>query len=127
MNVPRDLHYTETHEWVRQDDDELTVGITDFAQAQLSDLTYVELPEAGDHVEARDEVAVLESVKAASDIYAPVSGTVTAANDMLLESPELINADPYGEGWLYKLRPADIGDVDELMDAEQYEESIPDE
>ena len=127
MNVPRDLHYTESHEWVRQDDDELTVGITDFAQAQLSDLTYVELPEVGDHVEARDEVAVLESVKAASDIYAPVSGTVTAANDMLLESPELINADPYGEGWLYKLRPEDIGDVDELMDAEQYEESIPDE
>lgn len=127
MNVPRDLHYTKSHEWVRNDDDALTVGITDFAQAQLSDLTYVELPAVGDKVEAQDEVAVLESVKAASDVYAPLGGTVIEVNDHLAENPELINTDPYGDGWMFKMEPNSPSDVDALMDGDQYEESIPDE
>ena len=127
MNIPGDLQYTETHEWIRQEDDEIVVGITDFAQMQLSDMTYVELPTIGDQVEAGDEVAVLESVKAASDIYAPVDGTITEVNEVLAESPELLNADPYGEGWLFKLRPANLTDLDALMEAEDYEASLPDE
>ncbi len=126
MNIPGDLQYTETHEWIRVEDDELVVGVTDFAQLQLSDLTYVELPAVGDQVVAGDEVAVLESVKAASDIYAPVAGTVTGVNELLAESPELLNADPYGEGWLFKLRPQDMADLDDLLDADQYEATIPD-
>ncbi len=127
MNVPRDLKYTKTHEWVRQEEDALIVGITDFAQSQLSDLTYVELPAVGDKVEPEDEVAVLESVKAASDVYAPVGGTVIEVNDPLADNPELINTDPYGDGWLFKMEPNSPGDVDSLMDGDQYEESIPDE
>ncbi len=126
MNIPGDLQYTETHEWIRVEDDELVVGVTDFAQLQLSDLTYVELPAVGDQVVAGDEVAVLESVKAASDIYAPVAGTVTGVNELLAESPELLNADPYGEGWLFKLRPQDMADLDDLLDADQYETTLPD-
>lgn len=126
MNIPGDLQYTETHEWIRVEDDELVVGVTDFAQSQLSDLTYVELPAVGDQVIAGDETAVLESVKAASDIYAPVAGTVTGVNELLAESPELLNADPYGEGWLFKLRPQDMADLDDLLDADQYEATLPD-
>ena len=126
MSIPDDLQYTKTHEWIRQEDDEIVVGITDFAQAQLSDLTYVELPAIGDQVGVGDEVAVLESVKAASDIYAPVAGTVTGINELLQESPELLNADPYGEGWLFKLRPQDMADLDELLEADQYEATLPD-
>ncbi len=126
MNIPDDLQYTQTHEWIRQEDDEIVVGITDFAQAQLSDLTYVELPAIGDQVGVGDEIAVLESVKAASDIYAPVAGTITGVNELLQESPELLNADPYGEGWLFKLRPQNMADLDDLLEAEQYEETLPD-
>ncbi len=126
MNIPDDLQYTQTHEWIRQEDDEIVVGITDFAQAQLSDLTYVELPAIGDQVGVGDEIAVLESVKAASDIYAPVAGTITGVNELLQESPELLNADPYGEGWLFKLRPQNMTDLDDLLEAEQYEETLPD-
>lgn len=126
MNIPDDLQYTKTHEWIRQEDDEIVVGITDFAQAQLSDLTYVELPAIGDQVSVGDEIAVLESVKAASDIYAPVAGIVTGINDLLQDSPELLNADPYGEGWLFKLRPQDMADLDELLEADQYEATLPD-
>lgn len=127
MNVPKDLQYTKTHEWVRHEDDGVTVGITDFAQAQLSDVTYVELPAVGDLVNTEDEVAVLESVKAASDIYAPVSGVVVAVNTVLNDSPELVNSDPYGDGWLFRLEPDNEADLDELLDADQYEESIPDQ
>jgi glycine cleavage system H protein len=127
MNVPKDLQYTKTHEWVRHEDDGVTVGITDFAQAQLSDVTYVELPAVGDQVNTEDEVAVLESVKAASDIYAPVSGVVVAVNTVLNDSPELVNSDPYGDGWLFRLEPDNEADLDELLDADQYEESIPDQ
>ncbi len=127
MNVPRDLRYTKMHEWIRQDDDGLTVGITDFAQSQLADLTYVELPAVGDQVEAQDEVAVLESVKAASDVFAPMAGTIMEVNEHLTDSPEIINSDPYGDGWMFKIRPENPADFDELLDADQYEDSIPDE
>lgn len=127
MNVPKDLRYTKTHEWVRQDDDGLTVGITDFAQSQLSDLTYAELPAVGDKLEAQDEAAVLESVKAASDVYAPLSGTVIEVNDQLTDSPEMINTDPYGDGWMFKLAPNNPSDIEDLLDADQYEDAIPDE
>lgn len=127
MNVPKDLKYTKTHEWVQLDDDSVIIGITDFAQSQLSDLTYVELPQAGDHIEAEEEVAVLESVKAASDIYAPISGTIVEVNDALDSSPELINTDPYGEGWLLRVTPDNVADLDQLLDADQYEETLPNE
>lgn len=127
MNVPKDLRYTKMHEWIRQDEDGLTVGITDFAQSQLADLTYVELPAVGEKVEAQDEVAVLESVKAASDVFAPMAGAIIEVNDQLTDSPEIINSDPYGDGWLYKIRPDNPADFDDLLDADQYEDSIPDE
>lgn len=127
MNVPRDLRFTKTHEWVRVEGDVLTVGITDFAQDQLSDLTYVELPGTGDTVAAQDEVAVVESVKAASDLYAPLDGTVGEVNDQLVEHPELVNSDPYGEGWVFKMKPSNPSDVDGLLNAEQYEELLPED
>lgn len=127
MDTPRDLRYTKTHEWVRWNGKVATVGITDFAQDQLSDLTYVELPQEGDSVNAGDEVAVLESVKAASDVYAPISGTISAVNKALIEKPELINTDPYGEGWLFKIIPDDESELESLLDADQYEALNPDE
>lgn len=127
MDTPRNLKYTNTHEWVRVEGKQVVVGITDFAQDQLSDLTYVELPTIGDSFSGQEEVAVVESVKAASDIYAPISGTITAVNNALLDRPELINTDPYGEGWLFKMTPDDATELDSLMDADQYDQSMPDE
>jgi glycine cleavage system H protein len=127
MNIPRELRYTKSHEWVRVEGDTAIVGITDFAQSQLSDLTYAELPAPGDHFAAKDEIAVVESVKAASDIYAPVAGTIEAANDAAADNPELVNTDPYGEGWLFKIKPDTMSDVEALLDADQYEELVPDE
>jgi glycine cleavage system H protein len=126
MNVPRDLHYTKSHEWVRLTGGLAVVGITDYAQSQLSDLTYVELPSVGDDVEAESEVAVVESVKAASDVYAPIAGTVMEVNEKLLQQPETINGDPYGAGWMFKIKPAQPDDVALLLDAESYEETIGD-
>ena len=126
MNVPTELRYTKTHEWVRLEKNGVaTIGITDFAQEQLGDLTYIELPGVGDNVEAQSEVAVIESVKAAADIYAPVAGTITEINKKLEEQPELINSDPFGEGWMFKLRPDDASEVDMLLDADAYEDMIP--
>ena len=125
MNVPSELRYTKTHEWVRLDKGVATIGITDFAQEQLGDLTYVELPAVGDNVEAQSEVAVVESVKAAADVYAPVAGTIAEVNKKLMDQPELINSDPFGEGWLFKLRPDDASEIDMLLDADQYEDMIP--
>ncbi len=127
MDTPRNLKYTNSHEWVRVEGKNVTVGITDFAQDQLSDLTYVELPTIGDSFSAQEEVAVLESVKAASDVYAPISGTITAVNEQLLDHPELVNTDPYGQGWLFKLSPDDKTELEGLMDADQYDQSMPDE
>ena len=122
MSIPQDLFYEKTHEWLRIDDHTATVGITDFAQNQLSDLTFVELPEVGKKVEAGDEVAVLESVKAASDIYAPVAGEIVAVNVALDDAPELINNSPYEEGWLFKIKFEKEEDVDNLLSAEEYDD-----
>ena len=108
MNEPKELHYAPTHEWATSSQDGVvTVGITDFAQDQLGDVVYVELPESGLGVGAGDSVAVVESVKTASDIYSPVPGAITDVNEALLDSPELINSDPYGDGWLFRVRLAD--------------------
>ena len=121
MNVPKDLRYTESHEWVRRESDgSFSIGITDHAQEQLGDIVFVEPPKAGRKVEAGEAVGVVESVKAASDIYAPVSGEVVASNDALAGSPEQVNADAYG-AWMYRLKPADASAFDKLLDAAAYE------
>jgi glycine cleavage system H protein len=127
MAVPNDLYYASTHEWLRIDENIATVGITDFAQNQLSDITFVELPDVGREVEAGDEVAVVESVKAASDIYAPVAGTIIEVNGDLEDSPDMINASPYNAGWLFKIEVRKEEDVDNLMSAEEYAESCDEE
>jgi glycine cleavage system H protein len=124
MNVPDDLRYTESHEWIRREGDgTLTVGITDHAQEALGDLVFVELPQVGHKLAARAPAAVVESVKAASDVYAPVAGEVVASNDTLGSRPEEVNADPYG-AWLFRLRPDDAAAVDGLMNAQQYQDSL---
>jgi len=124
-NIPQELRYTESHEWIRlEEDGTLTVGITDHAQELLGDIVFVELPEEGEECAAGDDVAVVESVKAASDVYAPVTGEVAAINTKLTDTPELINQDPYGEGWIFRIKPLDPEDYDELMDADAYQELI---
>lgn len=121
--IPTELRYMETHEWARlEEDGTVTIGITDHAQDALGDIVYIELPEVDADVVAGDEAGVVESVKAASDIYYPISGTVIAVNKALEESPETVNSDPYGEGWFIKLQPSDPKDLDELLDAEAYAE-----
>ena len=122
-NVPEDLRYTKSHEWLRlEDDGTITVGITDHAQEQMGDLVYVELPDIGRIMEAREELAVVESVKAASDVYSPLAGEITEVNEALTDAPELVNGAPYGGGWLFKLTPNDVGDLDGMMDADEYTE-----
>ncbi len=124
MNVPEHLQYTETHEWLRLDGDEATVGITDHAQAELTDIVYVELPPVGTALSAAQQAAVVESVKAASDIYAPIGGTVLAINPALEADPGLVNRDPYGQGWLFKLRIEAGEQIETLKEAAQYRELI---
>ncbi len=119
-NTPADLKYTNTHEWVLIDGDIITVGVTDFAQEQLGDVVFVELPEPDSEVIAGDGIAVVESVKAASDIYAPATGTVLAVNDSLEDAPELVNSDPFEDGWFFRMQVQDIGELDNLMDADSY-------
>lgn len=114
------VYYTKEHEWIRVEGDSATVGITDFAQGQLGDVVFVEVPEAGRRVTKGGEAAVVESVKAASDVYAPVSGEVTEGNQALVDDPALVNSDAEGEGWFFKLRLADPSELDGLMDAEAY-------
>jgi len=122
-DTPIELKYAKTHEWARlEDDGTVTVGITDHAQTALGDVVYVELPELDVVLDAGEEAGVVESVKAASDIYAPIGGTIIAVNSALEDTPELVNQDPYGEGWFYKLQPNDVGELDELLDAEGYTE-----
>ena len=116
------LYFTKEHEWIRVEGDIATVGITDFAQAQLGDIVFVEVPEAGRQVTQGGDAAVVESVKAASDVYAPVSGEVTEGNQALADDPSLVNSDPEGEGWFFKLRLSDDHQLSELMNAEQYKE-----
>jgi glycine cleavage system H protein len=121
---PEDLKYTAEHEWVRGPGDaegNVRVGITDYAQGQLGDIVFVTLPEVGSEVQAGQPCGELESTKSVSDVYAPVSGAVVARNDAVDTSPELINSDPYGSGWLFELRPADPSDLDGLLDAKDYQ------
>ena len=126
-NTPTELRYASTHEWVRENDDgSVTIGITDHAQQALGDLVFVELPEETTVV-AEDTCAVVESVKAASDIYAPLSGDIIQVNDELLDDPEKVNTDPYGDGWLFKLQPDSLEHMKDLMTAEEYDEMVADE
>jgi glycine cleavage system H protein len=126
-DVPSDLRYRETHEWVRlEDDGSVVVGITDHAQAALGDIVFVELPEPGLSYAQGDACAVVESVKAASDIYAPISGEIIEFNASLEDDPGLVNSDPYGDGWLFSMTPSDLDELDHLMDKKEYTESIED-
>jgi glycine cleavage system H protein len=120
--VPADLRYTKDHEWVRVEGDEATVGITDFAAHQLGDVVFVELPAVGRSLAQHATFGVVESVKAVSDLFAPVAGEVIAANDALGGQPELVNTDPYGEGWMLRVKVADAGQLDGLLDAAAYEQ-----
>lgn len=119
-DIPNDRRYTATHEWVRAGDETMKIGITDFAQHQLSDITYVELPETGKHFSAGKEMAVVESIKAAADVYAPISGTIDEVNSSLADNPGVINTDPYNAGWLVKIKPDNPRDLDNLMSASDY-------
>ncbi|XVH31991.1 glycine cleavage system protein GcvH [Haloferacaceae archaeon DSL9] len=124
FDVPDDLRYLESHEWTTTDDGPVTVGITDFAQDELGDVVFVELPEAGDAVHQEAEFGVIESIKAVSDLYAPVSGEVTAVNEDLFDQPELVNDDPFGDGWLLKIDPSDREEFDALLTADEYADQI---
>ncbi|MEJ2213535.1 MAG: glycine cleavage system protein GcvH [Gammaproteobacteria bacterium] len=120
-NIPADLMFTSSHEWVKDEgDDTVTIGITDHAQELLGDLVFVELPEIGDVIETGGEAGVVESVKAASDIYSPVSGEVIEINEDLVDSPELVNEQPYDNGWIYKMKLNDASEIEALLDAEAY-------
>ncbi len=125
MNVPDELKYAQSHEWVRVDNgDIVTVGISDFAQAEMTELVYVELPEVGRSYSAGDEVAVVESVKSASDIYTPVSGEIVEANEALNDNPSLVNSSPFQDGWMFKIKISDAAQLDKLLDANGYKDSI---
>ena len=124
MNVPDDLLYTKSHEWIRREGENIRVGITDHAQAELTDVVFVELPKVGTQVEAQTPIAVVESVKAASDIYAPVKGTVVEANDALTSNPALINSDPFGEGWIFALKIDNADDLENLQSSQAYKDQI---
>lgn len=126
MDFPDDLKYTEDHEWVLVEDELVTVGITDFAQDSLGDIVFVELPEIGTMLVAGKPFGVVESVKAVSDIYAPISGEVVEVNDELPDSPETINTSPYEDGWMIKIKPSDSSQLDELLDADEYAEFVED-
>ena len=126
MELPEDLKYTREHEWVSIEGSVATIGITDHAQEQLGDVVFVELPSVGDRVEKADAFGVVESTKAVSDVYAPLSGEVTEVNDDLPDNPELINEDPYGDGWMVKITLGDKADLDDLMTADEYRKFIED-
>ncbi|MGB5474468.1 MAG: glycine cleavage system protein GcvH [Gammaproteobacteria bacterium] len=127
-NIPGELKYAKTHEWVRQNDDgSVTVGITDNAQDQLGDMVYIEVPEKGQTVLAQEACAVVESVKAASDVYSPVTGAVVEVNESLADSPETVNQDAYGAGWLFRVQPSDAGELDGLMNSDAYAGFLEDE
>ena len=124
-DLPGDLLFTEEHEWLRREDDgSVTIGITDHAQTALGDLVYVELPEIDQNVDEGGDMAVVESVKAASDVYAPIGGVIVAANEALADDPETINSDPYGEGWIVRMKPSDGIDEGALMSPDAYQEFI---
>ena len=124
FDVPDDLRYLESHEWLRTENGTARVGITDFAQDELGDVVFVELPDEGETLSAGEEFGVVESIKAVSDIYAPVSGTVTAVNETLFDQPELVNEDPFDEGWMLELELTDESELDGLLDADAYRDQI---
>ena len=126
-NIPDELRYATSHEWIRiEDDGNASVGISDHAQDALGDIVFVELPEPGTSVNAKDEVAVVESVKAASDIYSPVSGSIIAINETLLDAPETVNSSPYDDGWMFKMKPSEESEINNLLDSEAYSNEIED-
>jgi glycine cleavage system H protein len=122
-----EMRFTRTHCWIREEGSGVVVGITDYAQEQMSELTFVELPEIDEHVEADEEVAVVESGKAANDVFAPLAGTITEVNEALLEQPELVNHDPFGRGWIFKMKPDRRADFHGLLDSDAYESQLPEE
>jgi glycine cleavage system H protein len=124
IEIPEDLKYTDEHEWAKIEDDLVVIGITDYAQDALGEIVYIELPSEGDEITKGDSFGGVESTKSVSDLYAPVSGEVVEVNESLLDSPETINEDPYGDGWLIKVKMHDSDELDELMDIEQYSEFI---
>jgi glycine cleavage system H protein len=124
IEIPEELKYTDEHEWARAEDDLVVIGITDYAQDALGEIVYIELPSEGDEITKGDSFGGVESTKSVSDLYAPVSGEVVEVNETLLDSPETINEDPYGDGWLIKVRIHDSDEFDDLMDSEQYSEFI---
>ena len=124
MNIPDDLFYTETHEWIKREGENVRVGITDHAQSELTDVVYVELPKMDRHANAKEAIAVVESVKAASDIYAPVKGTVVEVNKALEADPGLINREPYGQGWIFVLKIDNVDELKQLKDSEAYRKQI---
>ncbi len=127
MKLDPEARYAKTHEWARKDGDEIICGITDHAQESLSDVVYVELPEVGDAFPKGEAFGVVESVKAASDVYMPVGGEITTVNEALEDTPELVNQDPYGEGWMIRFAPSDPAEFDALMDSEAYEAFVAEE
>jgi glycine cleavage system H protein len=127
MEFQTDVRYMDTHEWARQEGDEIVVGISDYAQSTLSDIVYVELPEVGEALDKGEMMCVVESVKAAGDVYAPMTGEVVAVNETLEDAPELVNEDPFGEGWLVRIKPDDMDEWDELLDVDAYKEVVEEE
>jgi len=127
MKLDSEARYMESHEWARWDGDEIVCGISDHAQESLSDVVYVELPEEGDELDQGDTFGVVESVKAASDVYMPMGGEITAVNEALEDEPELVNRDPYGEGWMIRFVPSDADEFDALMDGAAYEKFVEEE
>ncbi|MBN2494093.1 MAG: glycine cleavage system protein GcvH [Deltaproteobacteria bacterium] len=127
MNIPSELKYTQEHEWVRRDESLLTIGITDYAQTELGDIVNVEFPEEGEHFKKDEAFGAVESVKASSEVFMPVSGKVVEINEPLLDSPEIINEDPYEEGWMIRVEPDDPSELDSLMDAAAYERYVKEE
>ncbi len=124
FEIPDDRRYLESHEWALEENGTVRVGISDFAQDELGDVVFVELPEAGDELTQEDEFGVIESIKAVSDLYAPVSGEVTAINEDLFDAPELVNEDPFGEGWMLEIDADDTDELEALLSAEEYEDQI---
>lgn len=124
MNIPKDLKYTEDHEWVRLEGDHAFIGITDYAQGELGDVVYVDLPADGDEFGKQDVFGSIEAVKAASDLYCPISGKVVEINEKVADVPETINKDPYGSGWMVKIEVSDVSELDDLLDAAGYEKFI---
>ncbi|MEE8161383.1 MAG: glycine cleavage system protein GcvH [Acidobacteriota bacterium] len=127
MNIPEELLYTKEHEWIRMDDGSATIGITDFAQSELGDVVFVELPQVGDTLKANDPFGSLESVKAVSEVYMPIDGEVTQINEVLLDTPEKINEAPYSDGWMIQIRPLDPDSLKELMNSTEYSNYVAEE